>query len=248
MFRNLPGSLDAAFVLNNRFYFFKQNFFYLNDAAGNSLINPQLVHDTFLVGCDKSRLPRDVNMNRLFRAPPLINFYCMRCPGYIVDRMMDKWNVNNNTFVTVRPPPDGFGADERTNKGNKVDDRDRSKSGKNLNVPGGGPIPPIFPIDRSSESPFDSVTENEEDDKIAEPGLVGKLNRLNEFALDSWHFLMHHLLFGFLLLLGILFMIYLCHRGREAFLPLDDRPDEELLRRKGRARRREMRRRNRRWN
>lgn len=135
MLRNLPGSLDAAFALNNRFYFFKQNFFYLNDVAGNSLINPQLVHDAFLVGCDKSRLPREVNMSRLFRAPPLINYYCMRCPGYIVDRMMDKWNINNNTFVTVRPPAeDEFEADERTNKGNKIGERERTKSGKNLNV------------------------------------------------------------------------------------------------------------------
>ena len=249
MFRNLPSTLDAAFVLNNRFYFFKQNFFYLNDAAGNSLINPQLVHDAFLVGCDKSRLPREVDMSRLFRAPQLINFYCMRCSGYLVDRLKDKWNINNNTFVTVpAEEDDDEEIDSKTDKGEKIEEKERIKVGKILNdeklI-----SPPVRPFDGSTGGRALDLTTTEklEENKTAERILINTLNKLDDFVLSSWTFLTHHVLLGLLLLLGIFFIIFLCQRGRERFL-LDDRLDEDLLLQKGKARRREMRRRNRRWN
>lgn len=221
MFRNLPGSLDAAFVLDNRFYFFKQNFFYLNDAAGNPLINPQLMHDAFLVGCDQSRLPREVDMSRLFRAPQLIDYYCIRCPGYIANA-------------------------ETTGRNNK---KGRIQSGKFLNLSNWNLIPSFWPIAKSTESPItDLTTKKKEDDKTVELGLTNALNKLEDFSLRSWTFFQqNHLLFG-LLLLSIFFIIFLCQCGRESFSTLDDRTDEDLMRRTGRARRREMRRRNRRWN
>lgn len=278
--KNIPINLDASFTFHNRFYFFKKNFFYLNDAKGNSLISPQMIQASFISGCDSSLLPRDVKMNQLFPPFELINMYCMRCSGYIVDRLKDKWNVNNRTFVTVATDrlEDRDGdmdlIDINTNKNNLPF---KSFTGLPADLgailpgvlPGALPdsrpgaffdpgenankndrlLPPKKPESRQTEKSFtesNSEEENKTSDNINKSDFRKTLDKVDELAFNFWTFFTHHLLFGFSLLFVILFLIYFCKRSREKFHPIHH-PDEDLLNRKGKMRRKEMRRRNRRW-
>ena len=220
---------------------------------GNSLIHPQLVHDTFLIGCKKNELPQDVDMSKIFKAPPLINYYCMRCSGYIVDRLKDKWNFNNNTFVTV---DDDF--EDRANSDKGKLNENTSGIENNVITTKFVPSKPLDKIEVTNNPIKDknlklttSKIDNrmDVDKKLNESNklnLINTINRIDEFALSTWTFLTHHLLFGFSLLFAFLFVIFLCQRSREQFSPSDD-VDEDHIERKGRMRRKEMRRRNRRW-
>lgn len=273
MIGNLPSYLDASFTNRNRFYFFKQNFFYLNDAKGNSIINPQLVHGTFLTGCQMNRLPSEVDMSELFKAPSLINYYCVRCPGYSADGFKNDWNLNR-TFATV--PNDDL-EDRADLDGGRIRVTDESPASSPVSIAISStttsksePLKPAQPgiIKLGDTSPattkkailnHDRTTLKLKTDAITADGkkangeatggkgrLVNTIDKIDEFALNTWSFFTHHFLFGFLLLSGLLFVIYLCQRGRDTFLPLNR--NEAQLRRKGKSRRKEMIRRNRRWN
>lgn len=246
-------------MYKDRFYFLKQNFFYLNDARGNSIINPQLVHNTFMVGCQMNRLPNDVDMSDLFRAPSLINFYCVRCPGYLTESFKENWNLNNRTFFTVVQNDDlEDRADKMTNKNlltNVLSMTSQSKIIRPSVI-----IPPIIPpgIIKSNDDKIKITNQKlvqittksnkiNEDKSTIKSKLVNTFERMDEFVLNIWSFITQHLLFGILLSIIFISIIYLCRRGKNKFLR-SNRPDEARLLRKGKARRKEMIRRNRRWN